>query len=110
MSGDPYSEPKMGELGCDSHADTCCLGKGWAILERSGVTCDVIGFSDKIESLSGVEIVTGYTAYDDPISGNVYILHIAQALDLGREHEESLLPKPIAGKQLRSRRYSTLLQ
>ena len=86
-----HSEPKAGVLGCDSHADTCCLGKSWKILRYHGITVDVAGFSDALESLQNVDIVTGYTAYDDPSSGKTYILHIAQALWLGPDHDESLL-------------------
>jgi hypothetical protein len=39
-----HSEPKEGVLGCDSHADTCCLGKGWEILSYHGITVDVAVF------------------------------------------------------------------
>jgi hypothetical protein len=86
-----HAEPKEGVLGCDSHADTCCLGRGWQILNYHGITVDVAGFSDALESLKNVDIVTGYTAYDDPSTGKTYILHIAQALWLGHDHDESLL-------------------
>jgi hypothetical protein len=85
-------------LACDSHADTCCLGKGWTILHLNDIQCEVVGFSDALPSLHNVEIVTGYAAYDEPTTGKTYILHIAQALWLGTEHEASL----ICPNQLRS--------
>jgi hypothetical protein len=49
-------------------------------LNYHGITVDVAGFSDALESLKNVDIVTGYTAYDDPSTGKTYILHIASTL------------------------------
>jgi hypothetical protein len=47
-------------------------------LNYHGITVDVAGFSDALESLKNVDIVTGYTAYDDPSTGKTYILHIGK--------------------------------
>jgi hypothetical protein len=91
-------QPMQGTLACDSHADTCCLGKGWSILHMTDLQCEVVGFSDELPSLKDVDIVTGYAAYDDPATGKTYILHIAQALWLGHNHAASL----ICPNQLRS--------
>jgi hypothetical protein len=86
-----HNEPKHGTLACDSHADTCCLGKCWSIPHMNDLQCEVVGFSDALPSLQNVEIVTGYAAYDDPTTGKTYILHIAQALWLGHDHAASLI-------------------
>jgi hypothetical protein len=61
------------------------------------------------ESLKNVDIVTGYTAYDDPSTGKTYILHIAQALWLGHDHDESLLVPTNYAQMDSKSRHSTML-
>jgi transposase InsO family protein len=64
----------------DSHADTCCVGKGVLIVNTTERTARVTPFLKSLGSVCKVPIVTAAIAYDDPKSGEVFILLIHQAL------------------------------
>jgi hypothetical protein len=61
------------------------------ILHYHDIQCDVAPFSDALPSLQNIDVVTGYTAYDDPNTNKTTILVVSQALWLGPTHDESLL-------------------
>lgn len=76
----------------DSHADTCVAGPNCCVLEDTGYTVNVTGFSDKLQGVvADVPIVKAATAYDDPVSGTTYILVLGQAIYLGDIVEATLL-------------------
>ena len=73
-SGDTQTRTEL-----DSHADTCCVGSGAAILYKSEHTIQVEGFLSSLGSVN-VPIVTAAVAYDDPLTMNTFVLVIHQAL------------------------------
>jgi len=75
----------------DSHADTCVAGPNCIIIERTGFTVNVTGFSNKQGSFQDVPIVKAATAYDDPKTGATYILVIGQAIYMGSDVKHTLL-------------------
>jgi hypothetical protein len=76
----------------DSHADTCVAGPNCCVLEDTGYTVNVTGFSDKLQGVvADVPIVKAATAYNDPVSGTTYILVLGQAIYLGDNVEAPLL-------------------
>ena len=74
-----------------SHADTCCAGSTCHVIEYMGKLCDVTPFSHEYEPMMNIPIVKAATAYDDPQTGETYILILAQALFLGDKLEHSLI-------------------
>ena len=64
----------------DSHADTCCVGKNVLIVNETHRTVNVTPFLQSLGTVRRVPIVTAAIAYDDPRSGEVFILIIHQAL------------------------------
>jgi len=68
------SDSTPGRFSSDSHANTCVLGKGWTLWEGTGEVCCVLGFSDQLDAIQGIEMVTGATAWDDPNTGRTYVL------------------------------------
>ena len=57
----------------DSHTDTCCLGNGCQVLYETG-KADVGGFLEQLGELIETKIVTAALAYDQPETGQVYLL------------------------------------
>jgi len=88
------SEDTMEHATCelDSHADTCVAGPNCVVVEYTGYTVNVSSFSSKLHGVvSDVPIVKAATAYDDPVTGDTYILIIGQAIYLGKDVENTLL-------------------
>lgn len=64
----------------DSHADTCCVGNGVLVVNRTSRTVKVSPFLKSLGTVAKVPIVSAAIAYDDPNSGEVKIIIIHQAL------------------------------
>jgi hypothetical protein len=65
----------------DTHADTCCFGKGALILSVDQYSsAEVTGFSTKLGKVQNVPIVSVAVAYDCPNSYHTYILTFHQSL------------------------------
>ena len=62
----------------DTNADTCCLGKNFVILEYT---------RRAIKPIENVPIVSA-TAWDDPVTGDTYILVINEALYYERTDDQ----------------------
>ena len=75
----------------DSHADTCCAGSSFRLIEYTGQTCTVAPFTTTLSELKDIPIVKAATAYDDPITGETLVLVLAQALWFGDKLENSLI-------------------
>ena len=87
-------EPPAGQVStneADSNADTCCLGNNFVILSYTNKTADVYPYDDLYTPLKNVPIVLGATAYDDPISGNTFILVFNESLYYGEKLKHSLI-------------------
>lgn len=67
-------EEHAGNLEFDSHADTIVFGRNCVVLNYTGRVCNVSPFTDSYKSLDDVEIVTAATAWQSPVTGEVFIL------------------------------------
>ena len=76
---------------CDTNADTCCLGKNFVITGFTTQTADVYPYDKSYAPMQNVPIVTGATAYDDPVTGQTYILLFHEALYDGTKLDHSLI-------------------
>ena len=68
----------------DQHADTCCLGSNFILMHDKGRRCEVMPYNTVYDSVSNIKVVSGVTAYTDPVSNYTYILWIHEALFLVR--------------------------
>ena len=87
------SEPSPNTSGinaCDTDADTCCLGKNFIVYKYTRRTADVYAYDKSYSPATNIPIVTGATAYDDPISGKTFILLFNEALYYGTCMDHSL--------------------
>lgn len=64
----------------DSHADTCVAGANCLLIEHTGRSVNVQGFSPDLPQLESVPIATVLTAYDCPRTARTYLLLINEAL------------------------------
>jgi hypothetical protein len=78
-------------LEMDLHADIIVLGRNCTILNYSGRECDVSPYNDSYESIKGVPIVTGATAWTSQVEFATYILVFHETLWMGDVLEHSLL-------------------
>ena len=76
---------------CDTNADTCCLGKNFVILEFTQRAANIYAYIKDIAPIVGVPIVSGGTAWDDPVTGQTYILVINKGLYHGNKMDYSLI-------------------
>ena len=79
-----------GEMLVDTGADTCCVGRGFTIVEYTDRHVTLRGYSDRSEEQERVPVVTAATAVtlDD---NTTVILVIHEALYLGEGQHTSLL-------------------
>ena len=75
----------------DSHADTCVAGPNFRFLSGTGETVSVSPFSTELTSLSDVPIGTCATVFDDPNTGQSFLLIVNEAIYLGDRMSHSLL-------------------
>ena len=76
---------------CDTNADTCCLGSNFCVLQHTNRQADVYSYDTNLKPTLDIPIVSGATAYDDPISGNTFILVLNEALYYGPKLDHSLI-------------------
>jgi hypothetical protein len=81
----------MADNECDTNADTCCLGKNFVVLTSTFRTADVYAYDTSIKPIENVPIVSGATAYDDPASGQTYILVFHESLYYGDKLDHTLV-------------------
>ena len=75
----------------DSHADTVVLGKNCVVLAFTGRECDVSPYTETYESIKGVPIVTGASAWTCPDTSETIILVFHEALWMGDVMSHSLI-------------------
>lgn len=76
----------------DSHANTCVIGANCIVLEHTGDTVNISGFSNALQgAYKDVPIIKAVTAYDDHLTGITYILVLGQVLYLPNEIDHTLL-------------------
>jgi hypothetical protein len=87
-----------GRVDLDSHADTCIMGKVFHIYSSTGQKCTVMPYSDKYKPRV-VDVADGCTAFDDPVTGETFILDVFQALDMTGDLQD---PSLLCPNQLRA--------
>ena len=80
-----------GQMELDTHADTGCASNHVRIIEFTGKSCTVSGFSTQLPSMPDIPIINGAVAYDHPDSGEVFIIQLNQFLYLGDKVEHTLI-------------------
>ena len=85
------TSPTTADNECDTNADTCCLGPNFVILEYTRRTADVYSYDKSAKPIENVPIVTAATAWDDPVTGETYILVVNEALYYGTKLDHSLI-------------------
>ena len=76
---------------CDTNADTCCLGTNFIILNYSQQMANVHAYDKSIAPTTDIPVVSGVTTYDDPISGDTYMLIFHEALHDGSKLDHSFI-------------------
>ena len=87
-----HSEPEawtMSANECDTNVDTCCLVKNFVIFEFTQRAADVYAYINDIAPIAGVPIVSEATAWDDPATGQTYILVVNEGLQHSAESDLS---------------------
>jgi hypothetical protein len=82
----------------DLHADTSVAGPNCIVLEYIEQVVNVSAFSEQLDTMEGIPIVTAATAIDNPATGETTILVLGQALYMGNKVKNTL----ICPNQLRS--------
>ena len=80
-----------GRCELDSRADTCCAGVNCRPLFFTGHHCEVHGFHDDFTPLPNVPIATVATMWNDPITGQGFILILHETLYFGKNMDHSLI-------------------
>jgi hypothetical protein len=75
----------------DSYADTCCAGPNFKVMEMSEEKVNVFPFSEKLSAVKDIPIATVATIWEDPHTGEMWLLIIHEALYFGQSLQESLL-------------------
>jgi len=75
----------------DSHADTTCIGRNFRVISHTDKVCEVFPYHPGYESIQEAPIVQAAMAYDDPDSGETFILVVNQCLHLGDMMEHTLM-------------------
>ena len=83
--------PVEARIECDSHADTCVLGRNFVVLGYTGRECDVMPYSENYDAVSAVPIVSGGTAFTDQTTNETVILVVNEALHMPDQVEHSLI-------------------
>jgi hypothetical protein len=75
----------------DTRADTICAGTNFLCIRPTGMVCSVKGFHQSFAPIHEIPVATVATAWDDPESGQTFILIIHQALYFGKQLDHSLV-------------------
>jgi hypothetical protein len=75
----------------DTRADTICAGANFMCIHPTGMTCSVQGFHQSFAPIPEIPVATVATAWDDPTTGQTFILIIHQALYFGKQLDHSLI-------------------
>ena len=70
---------------CNQHADTYCLGSNFNLMHDTGRRYKVMPYNKAYDPVSNIKIVSGATAYTDPVSNFIFILRIHGALYFGKD-------------------------
>jgi len=75
----------------DTHADTCCAGANWVLMEKTNEVCEVTPFLDSYEPVKEVLVARCSTVWTSPDTGREYLLVGDQMLWFGTQMDHSLI-------------------
>ena len=75
----------------NSNADTCCLGKNFLVINYITITVDIYPYDSSYTPIQNVPIISGATAYDDPSTGQTYVLINNEGLFYGNNLDHILI-------------------
>jgi hypothetical protein len=75
----------------DTRADTICAGVNFLCIRPTGMMCSVKGFHQSFAPIHEIPVATVATAWDDPETGQTFILIVHQALYFGKQLDHSLI-------------------
>jgi hypothetical protein len=75
----------------DTRADTICAGANFLCICPTGMTCNVQGFHQSFAPIPEIPVAMVATAWDDPETGQMFILVIHQALYFGKQLDHLLI-------------------
>jgi hypothetical protein len=75
----------------DTHADTCCAGANWRLLDFTNEVCEVTPFLDSYEPVKEVMVTRCGTVWTSPNTGREYLLVGDQMLWFGSQMDHSLI-------------------
>ena len=87
-------ETTVGTVGrneLDTHADTCCAGANWKLMEMTHEVCEVTPFLDSYEPVKEVLVARCCSVWTSPQTGTEYLLVGDQMLWFGSQLGHSLI-------------------
>jgi hypothetical protein len=75
----------------DTHADTCCAGAYWQLLDFTNKVCEVTSFLDSYEPVKEVMVARCDMLWTSPNTGHEYLLVGDQMLWFGSQMDHSLI-------------------
>jgi hypothetical protein len=81
----------IGRNELDTHADTCCAGANWRVLDTTNEVCKVTPFLDSYEPVKEVTVARCGTVWTSPDTGCEYLLVGDQMLWFGTQIAHSLI-------------------
>ena len=85
------SDDRTSRCELDSHADTCVAGASTLLIAKTGRNVVVCPFSKEYKPFNTILIATVATVWDDPATGQPYILIIHEAMYFGSKLFNTLL-------------------
>jgi hypothetical protein len=79
----------IGRNKMDTHADTCCVGANWRLLDSTNMVCQVTLFLDSCEPMKEVMVMQCGTVWTSPNTGHEYLLVGDQMLWFGSQMDHS---------------------
>ena len=84
----------VGHVACnevETHADTCCTGANWTILELTGEVCEVSSFLDSYQLMNEIPLACCTTVWTNLNMMQEYLLVCSQMLWFGNQLSNSLI-------------------
>jgi hypothetical protein len=81
----------IGRNEMNTHADTCCAGANWSLLDSTNEVCAVTPFLDSYELEKEVMVARCGTVWMSPNTGHEYLLVSDQMLWFGSQMDHSLI-------------------
>ena len=75
----------------DTHADTCCAGANWSLMEYTGEVCEVSPFLSSYDPTQEIPVARCCTVWTSEETGEEYLLVADQMLWFGTTLQNSLI-------------------